>query len=38
MEKFDGGGHLTTAGAQMDIDPREAIEKVKEILKKEKTE
>jgi c-di-AMP phosphodiesterase-like protein len=38
MEEFDGGGHLTTAGAQMDMEPREAIEKVKEILKKEKTE
>lgn len=32
MEKFGGGGHLNTAGAQMDISPEEAITKVKNIL------
>jgi len=34
MEKFGGGGHLTTAGAQMDISPEEAVEEVKKILEK----
>ena len=33
MEKFGGGGHLTTAGAQVDIPPEEALEKLEQILK-----
>ncbi|MCQ2550957.1 MAG: DHH family phosphoesterase [Clostridia bacterium] len=33
MEAFGGGGHLTTAGAQVDMSPEEAIEKLKEIVK-----
>lgn len=32
MEKLGGGGHLTTAGAQVDMTPEEAIDKIKEIL------
>lgn len=32
MEKFGGGGHLNTAGAQMDISPGEAIDRIKEYL------
>lgn len=32
MEKFNGGGHLTTAAAQVDISPGEAIKKVLEIM------
>lgn len=32
MEELGGGGHLTTAGAQITISPEEAIEKIKEIL------
>ena len=32
MEKFNGGGHLTTAAAQVDIPPGEAIRKVLEIM------
>lgn len=32
MEKFNGGGHLTTAAAQVDISPGEAIRKVLEIM------
>lgn len=36
MEKFGGGGHLTTAGAQVDGTPEEAIEKLKEMLIKQK--
>lgn len=35
MEKMGGGGHLTTAGAQVDITPEEAIERIKEILKED---
>lgn len=35
MEKIGGGGHLTTAGAQVDVSPEEIIEKVKKILEKE---
>ncbi|MGI6721202.1 MAG: DHH family phosphoesterase [Anaerovoracaceae bacterium] len=35
MEKFGGGGHLNTAGAQMDISPQEAIEQVKKIMEKQ---
>ncbi|MEE0741994.1 MAG: DHH family phosphoesterase [Emergencia sp.] len=30
MEKLGGGGHLTTAGAQVDMSPEEAIQKVLE--------
>lgn len=33
MEKLGGGGHLTTAGAQVDCSPEEVIEKVMELLK-----
>lgn len=29
MEGFGGGGHMNTAGAQLDITPEEAIEKIK---------
>ena len=32
MEKFGGGGHLTTAGAQVDMSPEEAIEEIKRIV------
>lgn len=35
MEKFNGGGHLNTAGAQIDLPPEDAIKKVKEILERE---
>ncbi len=31
MEKLGGGGHLTTAGAQVDMSPDEALEKIREI-------
>lgn len=34
MEKFGGGGHLTTAGAQVEQTPVEFIEMLKEIIKK----
>lgn len=34
MEEFDGGGHLNTAGAQMNICPEEAIERIKEIMER----
>lgn len=37
MEKFGGGGHLTTAGAQVDETPEETIEKLKSILEEELT-
>lgn len=34
MEKFGGGGHLTTAAAQVDdLSPDEALEKLKNIIK-----
>lgn len=33
MEKLGGGGHLTTAGAQVSCSPEEAIEQVLEMLK-----
>lgn len=33
MEKLGGGGHLTTAGAQVDCSPEEAIEKVLTMIK-----
>ena len=32
MEKIGGGGHLTTAGAQVEYSPEEAIEKVLELI------
>ena len=32
MEGFGGGGHLTTAGAQVEIAPKEAIRKLKELF------
>ena len=32
---FGGGGHMNTAGAQMEITPEEAIEKIKKIAEKE---
>ncbi|QIB67997.1 DHH family phosphoesterase [Aminipila butyrica] len=32
MEKLGGGGHLTTAGAQVSCTPEEALEKIKEII------
>jgi len=32
MEKLGGGGHLTTAGAQVDCSPEEAIEKILELI------
>lgn len=35
MEKFNGGGHLTTAAAQVDISPEEAINKILEIMEVE---
>ncbi len=34
MEKFGGGGHLNTAGAQVDDTPEEILEKIKEALEK----
>lgn len=35
MEKFGGGGHLNTAGAQMDMEPEEAIEEIKDMLEED---
>ena len=32
MERFNGGGHHTSAGAQVDATPEEVIEEIKEIL------
>ena len=32
MEKFNGGGHLTMAAAQVDMPKEEAAEKIKEIM------
>lgn len=32
MEKFNGGGHLTTAAAQVDISPDEAIDRILEFM------
>ncbi len=34
MEKFGGGGHLNTAGAQVEETPEEILEKIKEALEK----
>ena len=36
MERFNGGGHLTTAATQVDISPEEIIEKILEIMEVEK--
>lgn len=36
MEKIGGGGHLTTAGAQVDMTPEEAMDVIHEILEKER--
>ncbi len=36
MEEFDGGGHMNTAGAQMNICPEEAIERIKELMERDK--
>ena len=33
MEKLGGGGHLNTAGAQVDMSPEETLEQLKVILK-----
>lgn len=35
MEKFNGGGHLTTAAAQVDTPPEEVIEKILEYMEEE---
>ena len=32
MEKLGGGGHLTTAGAQVDCSPEEVLEKVQKLV------
>lgn len=32
MEQLGGGGHLNTAGAQVEISPEETLEKLKEII------
>ena len=32
MEKFGGGGHLTTAAAQVDMPKEEAAEKIIKIM------
>ena len=36
MEKFGGGGHLTTAAAQVDETIDETIAKIKEIMEVKK--
>ncbi|MEG2648234.1 MAG: DHH family phosphoesterase [Anaerovoracaceae bacterium] len=38
MEEFNGGGHLNSAGAQVDMEPIEAIEKIKDMLRKQEIE
>ena len=35
MEKIGGGGHLTTAGAQVDTDPEETIRVVRELAEEQ---
>ena len=35
MEKFGGGGHLTTAAAQVDISPEEAIGNILQYMEEE---
>ena len=32
MEKFNGGGHLTTAAAQIDMDKEEVADRILEIM------
>ena len=32
MEKFGGGGHFNTAGAQSELSPQELLEKIRESL------
>jgi c-di-AMP phosphodiesterase-like protein len=32
MEKFNGGGHFTTAAAQVDMTPEEVMNKINEIM------
>lgn len=32
MERFNGGGHLNTAGAQTDMKPKEVVEKIKKFI------
>ncbi|WP_300411142.1 DHH family phosphoesterase [Lagierella sp.] len=32
LEKLDGGGHLTSAGTQMDIPMKEAVEELKKVI------
>jgi c-di-AMP phosphodiesterase-like protein len=36
MEKLGGGGHLTTAGAQVEESPEEVLELIKHIISEEK--
>ncbi|MDO4544611.1 MAG: DHH family phosphoesterase [Bacillota bacterium] len=36
MEKFGGGGHLNTAGAQVDMPPEEILDRIREALEKQK--
>lgn len=38
MEKFGGGGHLNTAGAQVDMPPEEILDLIRESLEKQKAE
>ena len=38
MEKLGGGGHLTTAGAQVDDTPEEVLEKILKILEEDEEE
>ncbi len=35
LEKFGGGGHLNVAGAQVDMMPKEALDKIIEVIKEE---
>ena len=32
MERFNGGGHLNSAGAQVDMSPEEVIAELKEMI------
>ena len=32
MERFNGGGHLNSAGAQTDMEPEEVIAELKKIV------
>ncbi len=38
MEKLGGGGHLTTAGAQVEDSPEEVIEMIRDLLSASKTQ